>query len=132
MSDVSGGAGWWRASDGKWYPPERHADPEWRARHTSTEPTPPPTDPRPMPLPEPTPSAPDPRPMPLIDNTAVLHRALGLTDEQYLAFVARGYTPDPVPDLAALRAVVGARGPEAVAELEGVLTAHGRDLSTVA
>ncbi|MHB8264224.1 MAG: hypothetical protein ACYDGY_10875 [Acidimicrobiales bacterium] len=24
MSDVSQGAGWWQASDGKWYPPERH------------------------------------------------------------------------------------------------------------
>jgi len=26
MSDVSQGAGWWRASDGKWYPPESHPD----------------------------------------------------------------------------------------------------------
>ncbi len=24
MSDTSGGPGWWQASDGKWYPPERH------------------------------------------------------------------------------------------------------------
>ena len=24
MSDVSGGAEWWQASNGKWYPPERH------------------------------------------------------------------------------------------------------------
>jgi hypothetical protein len=24
MSDVSQGAGWWLAADGKWYPPERH------------------------------------------------------------------------------------------------------------
>jgi len=24
MSDVSGGAGWWQASDGKWYRPEQH------------------------------------------------------------------------------------------------------------
>ncbi len=24
MSDVSRGAGWWQASDGKWYPPESH------------------------------------------------------------------------------------------------------------
>ena len=24
MSDVSGGAGWWVASDGRWYPPELH------------------------------------------------------------------------------------------------------------
>jgi hypothetical protein len=26
MSDVSQGAGWWQASDGKWYPPESHPD----------------------------------------------------------------------------------------------------------
>jgi len=25
MSDTSGGSGWWQATDGKWYPPERHA-----------------------------------------------------------------------------------------------------------
>jgi hypothetical protein len=27
MSDVSGGPGWWLASDGKWYPPESWAQP---------------------------------------------------------------------------------------------------------
>jgi hypothetical protein len=26
MSDVSQGPGWWRASDGRWYPPEQHPD----------------------------------------------------------------------------------------------------------
>ena len=26
MSDTSHGTGWWRASDGKWYPPELHPD----------------------------------------------------------------------------------------------------------
>jgi len=26
MSDVSGGDGWWQASDSKWYPPESHPD----------------------------------------------------------------------------------------------------------
>lgn len=26
MSDASQGAGWWRASDGRWYPPELHPD----------------------------------------------------------------------------------------------------------
>lgn len=26
MSDAPGGPGWWRASDGKWYPPETHPD----------------------------------------------------------------------------------------------------------
>jgi hypothetical protein len=73
----------------------------------------------------------DPRPMPLIDNTAVLHRALGLSDAAYLAFIARAYTPDPVPDLSVLRDVAAAQGPLALAELEGVLAAHGRDLSAV-
>ncbi len=32
MSDVSGGAGWWMASDGKWYPPELHPDARTTAR----------------------------------------------------------------------------------------------------
>jgi hypothetical protein len=56
---MSGGPGWWQASDGKWYPPERHADPEWRARHATPVVTPTPAstpDPRPMPLPEPLPA----------------------------------------------------------------------------
>src|SRR5436309_3355421 len=26
MSDTGQGAGWWQASDGKWYPPEQHPD----------------------------------------------------------------------------------------------------------
>ena len=26
MSDVSGGPGWWQASDGRWYRPEQHPD----------------------------------------------------------------------------------------------------------
>ncbi len=26
MSDSSQGEGWWQASDGKWYPPEKHPD----------------------------------------------------------------------------------------------------------
>ena len=61
MSDGSGGAGWWQASDGKWYPPERHADPEWRSRHAAPEPASaaspdPAPEPLPMPLPEPVPT----------------------------------------------------------------------------
>ena len=32
MSDTQRGPGWWLASDGLWYPPELHADPEWRAQ----------------------------------------------------------------------------------------------------
>jgi hypothetical protein len=26
MSDTSQGAGWWQASDGRWYPPDQHPD----------------------------------------------------------------------------------------------------------
>ncbi len=33
MSDISAGPGWWVASDGKWYPPEQHADPAYRQRY---------------------------------------------------------------------------------------------------
>lgn len=73
----------------------------------------------------------DPRPMRLIDNTAVLHRALGLTDAAYLTFVARGYTRGECSDLLTLREAAAARGSESLAELEGVLAAHGRDLSAV-
>lgn len=28
-------AGWWQASDGRWYPPETHPDPRWRAHLTA-------------------------------------------------------------------------------------------------
>ncbi len=40
MSDVSGGPGWWQASDGKWYRPEQH--PDYRP------PSPPPPSPPPI------------------------------------------------------------------------------------
>jgi hypothetical protein len=39
MSDVSGGPGWWQASDLKWYPPERHP------QHAASLPPPPPPEP---------------------------------------------------------------------------------------
>lgn len=32
MSDTFQGPGYWMASDGKWYPPERHPDPAYRAQ----------------------------------------------------------------------------------------------------
>jgi len=44
MSDTSQGAGWWQASDGKWYPPHLHPD--------TPPPTPPPTVPPPTPTTE--------------------------------------------------------------------------------
>lgn len=71
----------------------------------------------------------DPRPMPLIDNTAVLLERLDVSDEDYLAFVARGYTPEPVPDLPTLRTVVARHGPAAVTELDRVLSTHGRNVT---
>ena len=38
MSDVFEGPGWWMASDGKWYAPERHPDPAYRERFLTPEP----------------------------------------------------------------------------------------------
>ena len=35
MSDVFEGPGWWMASDGKWYPPDRHPDENYRARFSN-------------------------------------------------------------------------------------------------
>ena len=41
MSDTSQGVGWWQASDGKWYSPERHAD--YRPPPAPPAPPPPPS-----------------------------------------------------------------------------------------
>jgi hypothetical protein len=41
MSDVSQGAGWWQASDGKWYPAESHPDATAVAAPVPTPPVPP-------------------------------------------------------------------------------------------
>ncbi len=48
MSDSWPGPGWWRASDGKWYPPESHPDYEGPADAPPPAP-PPPTPPAPTP-----------------------------------------------------------------------------------
>lgn len=40
MSDVFEGPGWWMASDGKWYPPERHPDASYRERFAGPVETP--------------------------------------------------------------------------------------------
>ena len=37
MSDVFEGPGWWMASDGRWYAPERHPDPDYRTRFDPPE-----------------------------------------------------------------------------------------------
>jgi hypothetical protein len=56
MSDVSGGVGWWQASDGKWYRPEQHPD------YRPPPPPPPPPSPSPTapPIMAPPPTAPPP------------------------------------------------------------------------
>lgn len=43
MSDVFEGPGYWMASDGKWYPPERHPDSGYRERFAAVPPPVPPT-----------------------------------------------------------------------------------------
>lgn len=45
MADTSQGEGWWQASDLKWYPPELHHDPEYRARYDQPLPSTPPAAP---------------------------------------------------------------------------------------
>ena len=35
MSDIFRGEGWWMASDGKWYAPQLHHDPAYRAKYAS-------------------------------------------------------------------------------------------------
>ncbi|MBT8240040.1 MAG: hypothetical protein KJN63_02300 [Acidimicrobiia bacterium] len=45
MSDVFQGAGWWMASDGKWYAPQLHHDPAYRAKYAAS----PPEEPEPEP-----------------------------------------------------------------------------------
>src|SRR5579872_6222317 len=66
MSDVSGGPGWWQASDGRWYPPEQHPN--------YAPPPPPPASPPPSPpappWPPPQPGAPQPPPYPQAPATA--------------------------------------------------------------
>lgn len=54
MSDASQGTGWWQASDGKWYPPELHPDPQ--------APPPPPPPPATFAPPPPLSAAPSPWP----------------------------------------------------------------------
>lgn len=52
MSDASQGPGWWVASDGKWYPPEKHPDhtAPRGSQPTAPQPTRPPWWKRPVPL----------------------------------------------------------------------------------
>lgn len=42
MSDTFESPGYWMASDGKWYPPDRHPDPNYRAKFSMAPPEPPP------------------------------------------------------------------------------------------
>lgn len=38
MTDTPPGPGWWKASDGNWYPPDQHADPAHRAQYAASTP----------------------------------------------------------------------------------------------
>lgn len=67
----------------------------------------------------------DPRPMPVIDNTATLAPALGLSAEDYLRFVSRGYAQREFTDLQALREHVAEHAADQLPELDSVLRAHG-------
>lgn len=68
----------------------------------------------------------DPRPMPLIDNTSVLLGPLRVTDDDYLAFIGKGYTEQPFHDERSLLQVVRDADPAAGTELESVLAVHRR------
>ena len=68
----------------------------------------------------------DPRPMPIIDNTALLLGPLQVSDADYCAFVAAGYTARSCPDLESLLAVLDQEDAVAAAELRSVLDAHAR------
>ena len=51
MSDTSQGEGWWQASDGKWYPPQRSPSPPPAASAPPPSSQPPPPQPQPQPPP---------------------------------------------------------------------------------
>ncbi len=73
----------------------------------------------------------DPRPQQVIDNTVRLFGPEDAGGPRYLGFIARGYLPADAPlpaDVEALVAAVGReRGPDAAAEVSGVLAAHRRE-----
>lgn len=62
----------------------------------------------------------------LIDNTALLVPALGLSDERYFSFLARGYVERPCRDEEALIAAVRDLAPRRLPELERVLDVDRR------
>jgi hypothetical protein len=69
----------------------------------------------------------DPRPIPLIDNTAVLLPSLQISEDDYLKFIAPGYTTRPCRDLAELREAVKEQGePARLTELDSIIEAHAR------
>jgi len=71
----------------------------------------------------------DPRPMAVIDNTAILVSALGLTENAYTRFLAPRFTTQECTSLEGLRAVVASGGvPGALDELDSVLAAHSSAL----
>ena len=62
----------------------------------------------------------------LIDNTAVLLPALGLSEQDYATFLSAGYAEVELDDLADLVAHVRDHDPARLGELETVLAAHRR------
>ena len=66
----------------------------------------------------------DRRQRPLVDNTAVLVRALALPEPDYARFLSRGYLDEELASVPAIRAAVQRQRPERLAELDSVLAAH--------
>lgn len=64
-----------------------------------------------------------PRPY-LIDNTAILVPALGISREDYVRFLAAGYRAAPTGDLDALVADLQGRDPVVAAEVQAVAARH--------
>jgi hypothetical protein len=68
---------------------------------------------------------------PILDNTRILLQHLEVTDDEYVRFLSYRFAPLPQSDLSALRVAAEAESPGRLAELEGVLAAHGRGTPSV-
>ena len=69
----------------------------------------------------------DPRPNRVIDNTAILAPALGLSEQEYSSFLALSFLDEPVDSLDALVVGVEQACPRRLAELEALVSAQWRD-----
>lgn len=68
----------------------------------------------------------DPRPMPVLDNTAILARALQLDEKTHAAFIGHEFVNETVHSFTGLRAAVSRAAPDRLWEVDSVLEAHGR------